>query len=105
MNSARIKIMPSARAGLLEIGQYIALDNPARAITFIDEIIQSIEKILSIFPNSGKVVEDLELDEQIRVWPYENYNSYYLVKEAQQIVEILFVFNVSRNIKNLIADL
>ncbi|VAW49904.1 hypothetical protein MNBD_GAMMA04-1268 [hydrothermal vent metagenome] len=97
--------MPSARAGLLEIGQYIALDNPVRAITFIDEITQSIEKTLSIFPFSGKLVEGLEFDEQIRVWPYENYNSYYLVKEVQQIVEILFVFNASRNIKNLIADL
>jgi plasmid stabilization system protein ParE len=97
--------MPSARAGLLEIGQYIALDNPARAISFIDEIIQSIEKTLSIFPNSGKLVEDLGLDEQIRVWPYENYNSYYFVREEQLTVEILFVFNASRNIKNLIADL
>jgi len=105
MKSYRIKIMPSARVGLLEIGQYIALDNPDRAISFIDEIIQSIKKTLSIFPDSGKLVEGLGFDEQIRVWPYENYNSYYLVKEAQQVVEILFVFNASRNIKSLIADL
>ena len=38
MKHYRVEIMPTAKAGLLEIGEYIALDNPTRAISFIDEI-------------------------------------------------------------------
>jgi len=97
--------MPSARAGLLEIGEYIALNNSARAITFVDEITASLEKTLSIFPYSGKIVKDLDLDEEIRVWLHGNYNSYYQILDDKQIVEILFVFNGSRDIESLITSL
>ena len=97
--------MPSARACLLEIGEYIALDNPQRAITFIDEIIGSLQKQLSIFPFSGKRVEDLDLDEEIRVMTHGNYNSYYRVIEDRLLVEVLFVFNARRNIQALITGL
>lgn len=44
MKQYHIEFMPSARACLLEIGEYIALDNPQRAVTFIDEIIGSLQK-------------------------------------------------------------
>lgn len=67
MKHYQIITMPSAREGLLAIGEYIALDNPDRAITFVDEITSSLEKTLSIFPYSGKVSEELGLGEEIRV--------------------------------------
>ncbi len=70
MKRYQIIIMPSAREGLLAIGEYIALDNPVRAITFVDEIIASLEKTLSIFPLSGKTSQELDLGEEIRVWSY-----------------------------------
>lgn len=35
---ANLVILPTARADLIEIGDFIALDNPGRAVTFIDEI-------------------------------------------------------------------
>ena len=105
MKQYHIEFMSSARAYLLEIGEYIALDNPQRAVTFIDEIIGSLQKQLSIFPFSGKRVEDLELDEEIRVMTHGNYNSYQRVIEDRLLVEVLFVFNARRNIQALITGL
>lgn len=105
MKHYRIEIMPTAREGLLEIGEYIALDNPARAITFIDEITDSLQKSLSIFPYSGKVADDIEVDQEIRMWSHGNYISYYRVVEEKQLVEVLYVFNASRDMQALIMKL
>lgn len=35
---ARLIILPAARTDLIEIGDFIALDNPARAASFVAEI-------------------------------------------------------------------
>lgn len=101
MKHYHIKIMPTARTGLLEIGEYIALDNPVRAISFVEELTASVRKMLSLFPYAGKVVENLGFDEEIRIWPYGDYNSYYHVIENKQLVEVLFVFHASRDIQGL----
>jgi len=105
MKRYKIIITPSAREGLLAIGEYIALDNPVRAITFIDEITSSLEKTLSIFPFSGKVSQELDLGEEIRVCSHANYNSYYRVLDDKQMVEVLFIFNARRDINSLITSL
>ena len=63
MKHYRVEIMPTAKAGLLEIGEYIALDNPTRAISFIDEITDLLQRQLSLFPLPGKIAEDLDMDE------------------------------------------
>jgi len=34
----RVRILPAARSDPLEIGDFIALDNPERAATFVGEI-------------------------------------------------------------------
>jgi toxin ParE1/3/4 len=39
----KLIILPAARADLIEIGDYIALDNPRRAASFVDEIEQTIK--------------------------------------------------------------
>jgi hypothetical protein len=59
----------------------------------------SLNKTLSISPYSGKIVEELDLIDEIRIWSYDHYNSYYRVLDDKQIVEILFVFNASRLLK------
>jgi len=105
MKRFKITIMPSAREGLLAIGEYIALDNPVRAISFIDEITASLEKTLSIFPLSGRVSEDLDLAEEIRIWSHGNYNCYYRVLGDKKTIEVLFIFNASRDIRSLIQKL
>jgi plasmid stabilization system protein ParE len=105
MKRYKIIIMPSARDELLAIGEYIALDNPVRAIAFVDEITASLEKILSIFPLSGKIYKELELIGEIRICSYGNYNSYYRVLDNSQIVEVLFIFNAGRDIDSFMASL
>ena len=50
-------------------------------MSFVDEITGSLQKMLSVFPYSGKVVED------------------------KQLVEALFVFHASRDVQALMAGL
>jgi plasmid stabilization system protein ParE len=92
--------MPNATKNLVEIGRYIALDNPMRAISFVDELEKSLKNTLSLFPYSCRVVEDLDFDEEVRIFSYGNYNCYYLVNEEKRNVEILFVFNASRDVNS-----
>lgn len=105
MTHYSIKIMPTARLGLLTIGDYIALDNPIRAISFVDEITDSLQKTLSLFPYSGKKVDDLSAQQEIRVWSYGRYNCYYHIIEQKSLVEILFVFHASRDVQKLMDKL
>lgn len=95
--------MPFAEEGLLDIGEYIALDNPARAISFIDELTSSLIKTLSTFPRSAPVAEDLGLSEEIRVYSYGNYNCYYRVIDTDEAIEVLYIFNASRDVQALIS--
>lgn len=44
----RCEISPLAEADLLEIGDYIAQDNPRWAASFIDELIEQAKKITQI---------------------------------------------------------
>ena len=74
-------------------------------MSFIDELTDSLQRQLSLFPLSGKVVEDLDMDEEIRILLHGNYNSYYRVIEKKQLVEVLYVFNGSRDIQELMAEL
>lgn len=90
--------MPNATKGLIEIGRYIALDNPSRAVSFVDEIKKSLQNTLSLFPYSCRVIGDIDFAEEIRIFSYGNYNCYYRVNEEQKSVEVLFVFNASRDV-------
>ncbi len=76
-----------------------------RAGSFVKELTTSLKKTLSIFPYSGKVVENLDLGKEIRTWSHGNYNSYYHVMDDKQTVEVLFIFNASRNIDSLVTSL
>ena len=105
MKHYRIAILSTAQSGLLTIGEYIALDNPIRAISFIDEITNSLRQTLSLFPYSGKIVEGLSTEQEIRVWFYGQYNCYYHIIEKQSLVEVLFIFHGSRDVQKLLDDL
>ena len=105
MSAYRVAFADTAEEGLLNIVDYIALDNPVRAVSFVGELTVSVRKMLSAFPYSGKVVEDLGFEQEVRVWPYGDYNSYYHVIEDRQLVEVLFVFHASRDVQALMAGL
>jgi len=99
MKNYDIAFTATARSGLLEIGEFIALDNPARADSFVNEITVSLTRTLSIFPYSWRIAEDFNGIDEIRITSYWNYNILYCVIEDKQVVEILFVFNASRDIQ------
>lgn len=54
----RCEVSPLAEADLLDIGDYIARDNPRRAESFIDELIDQAEKITKM-PTGYATREDL----------------------------------------------
>lgn len=98
MKDYDVKITDTADDCLLEIGEYIALDNPVRAITFIEEIVVVLKKTLSLFPYAGSLYDGLESNSTIRTLVHGNYTSYYRVNESTQTVEVLFIFNGKREI-------
>ena len=49
-----VNITLPADEDLKKIARYIALDNPYRAISFTLELLKSVEKVLSQFPEAGK---------------------------------------------------
>ena len=105
MKHYEVAFSQNAVDGLLAISDYIALDNPVRAGSFVKALTTSLRKTLSVFPYSGKVAGDLNLGREIRIWSYGHYNSYYRVLEDRQVVEVLFIFHASRDADALIRDL
>jgi len=52
MSHYKVALTDTAQNSLLEIVDYIAVDNPSRAASFIGELTHSLIKILSTFPRS-----------------------------------------------------
>lgn len=55
---------PQALEDIESIGDFIAEDNPPRAITFVDELIDSVERFID-FPESGNIVEENPIFRQV----------------------------------------
>ena len=53
--AVRLVISPTANRDLLDILDYIARDNPARAVTFVADIERRARDLLTQFPRSGRV--------------------------------------------------
>jgi len=105
MKDYRVELTDTAEECLLEIGEYIALDNPVRAISFIEEIVVALQKTLSLFPHAGSLYGGIENNETIRTFVHGNYTSYYRVNEPIQRVEVLFIFNGKREITKFIEGI
>ncbi len=103
MKTYNIVITPSAKNCLLDIFEYIALDNLGRAESFIDEMVEAFTKTLSVFPLAGKVYEGLETKMEIRSLAYKKYVCFYWVKN--DAVEILSILNSAQNIKNILSSI
>jgi len=77
---------PLAEMDLEEIGDYIARDNPARAISFIQEIKKQCHKITNApeaFPLRPDLIEGL------RMLSFRRYLIFYTVGESVRIERIL----------------
>ena len=56
MHEFKIEITIQADLELKETADYIALDNPTRARSFVRDLVIHFTKILSTFPESGKMM-------------------------------------------------
>lgn len=66
----RAHFTPQAEADLEDIGDYIALDNPGRAVSFIQEIRQHCEQIAD---GPHRYVARPDLGDAIRICAHGNY--------------------------------
>lgn len=85
-----------AEADLESIADYIALDNPSRALSFVKEL-RKICLDLSVFPNAHSAFP--QLGENVRIMPYKNYVVLYRVLECS--VSIERILHGARDIMNL----
>jgi plasmid stabilization system protein ParE len=84
----RVIISLSAHQDLVEILDYLALDNEQAGLMFVDELQSRMKKILEIFPTSGSPFEDdtRYLIIRGRIFVYEYH-------EASDEVHVLHVMN------------
>ena len=101
MKAHKIVFTETADECLLNIAAFIALDNPVRAETFIEELVGSLIQTLSVFPLAGKVYEEIQVKTEVRSLPYKNYISFYTLRD--DVVEVLFIFNAAQNIKDILS--
>lgn len=83
---------PEAVNDLESIGDYIAEDNPTRALSFIEELRHQCDKLTN-FPNRNPVYGEVE-GVTVRKYPYKNYLIYYGV--GDDIIYIFHIWHASR---------
>lgn len=84
-----------ALSRLEEIEDYIAMDSPTRAISFVSELIDQADT-LAKFPESGRAVPE-DVEHLRRELIYEGYRIIYRAEDTS--VYILSVFEGSRLIR------
>lgn len=84
----KVKISKTARADLMGIMGYIALDNPKRAESFVQEMLNMAKSILSSFPLAGRVASGSR-----RVLVYGGYYVIYKINEERGEVVLSRVIN------------
>jgi len=84
----KVRLSSAARKDLISIGDYIALDNPARASTFIEELVKACAE-LSATPLGYPIVRRYEAT-GIRRRVYRNYQIFYrIVGERIFVIRVL----------------
>lgn len=94
----KVVITAAAKADLAEIGEFIKMDNPDRAITFISEL---LDRCLSLgdMPRAYPLVPRYErFDVRRRV--YRDYLIFYRINENQ--IEVLHVLDGARDYESLL---
>jgi toxin ParE1/3/4 len=99
-NKATVRYLPAAQADLISILEWIAKDNPSRAISFVDSLDDRIGQ-LGHHPLLGRFPRNPKLREYgYRVLVVESYLVFYIVRG--HTVEIHRVIHGARNLDHLI---
>ena len=85
-----------ALACLMDIEDYIAGDDPERAVSFIDEIIEKVETLLPDNPRMGRMVPEISRPE-IREIIFRRYRIVYGVDPGR--LTVLTVFPAQRQLR------
>jgi addiction module RelE/StbE family toxin len=93
-----VLITRQAEADLERIGDYIAQDNPRRAISFIGELIEQCERLAET-PHGFSLVPRYE-HTGVRRRPYGNYLIFYRVGENR--IEILHILNGAQDFESIL---
>ena len=93
----RLRFRNEALSDLEEIGDYIAADNPLRAVSFVAELRAHCERLL-LSPQMHTVRRSLPGN--VRIAPHGRYLIVY--REINEAVEIVRIFHGSRDIDALL---
>lgn len=93
-NNYPINYLPSAEQDLIDIVEYIMIDNPSAAVQFINNLNQMVSN-LSIFTESGHLPNDPRLKSlNYRILVFGNYLVFYVFKNNE--IEIRRVLHGKR---------
>lgn len=91
MTAFHVEFADTADADFDAIQDYIAQDNPHRALTFVEELRGSAVRFLSTTPNAGSPIG------RYRYHRKGNYVMVYEVDEARSLVRVVLVTEGHRN--------
>ncbi|HJQ57018.1 MAG TPA: type II toxin-antitoxin system RelE/ParE family toxin [Vineibacter sp.] len=94
----KVVITASAEADLNEIGDFIRKDNPLRAVSFVDELLNRCEELGSMAAAFPLVPRYEHVG--IRRRPYRGYLIFYRI--SGELVEIIHVLNGVRDYERLL---
>ena len=94
---AKLVILPAARADLIVIGDFIALDSPPRAASFVAEI---EAKIVEIGERPGSFQKRDDLHPGLRHAPHGRYLIFFIDKDGE--VQIVRVLQGSRDLPRML---
>lgn len=89
----RLVILPAARADLIEIGDFIALDNPVRALSFVAEIEAKMKQVAE---RPGSFPSRDELHEGLRSARHGRYLIFFF--EVENEVQVIRVLHGARDL-------
>jgi addiction module RelE/StbE family toxin len=92
----KLRFRNEALNDLEEIGDYIAADNPPRAVSFVAELRTHCERLL---PNPRIHPVRRSLPGNVRIAPHGGYLIVY--REIDDALEIVRIFHGARNIEEL----
>jgi toxin ParE1/3/4 len=100
-----VQKLPQANADLLEIADYIDVDNPEAAQAFLDAAEAAFDFIASM-PSVGRAYRVQSAAAQgMRVWRVEGFERYLILYRAvESRIEIVRVLHGSRDIEGLFAE-
>ena len=93
---AKLVVLPAARADLIDIGDFIALDNRSRAASFVAEI---VAKIVEVGERPGSFQKRDELHKGLRHARHGRYLIFFI--EVGEEVQIVRVIQGSRDLARL----